>query len=93
MADLRLYLVIYYSLKLIRWNIVSDCCCEIVGGYEDEWWFALCVRAGKKGLWGKPRRAVAACPSRTRSAPVTMPLSFFDLLIFSQRVQREQRVG
>jgi hypothetical protein len=34
-------------------------------------WCALCVRAGKKEVVGKPRSAVAACPSRTRSAPVT----------------------
>jgi hypothetical protein len=40
-------------------------------GCEDVWWCALCVRAGKRGVVGKPRSAVAACPSRTRSAPVT----------------------
>jgi hypothetical protein len=71
MTDFRQYIVICYSLKLIHQNIVSAYYCEIVGGYEDVWWCALCVRAGKKEVVGKPRSAVAACPSRTRSAPVT----------------------
>jgi hypothetical protein len=42
-----------------------------LGGYEMMQWWALCVRAGKKEVVGKPRSDVAACPSRTRSAPVT----------------------
>ena len=45
--------------------------CRKMVSCEDLLGCTLCVRAGKKEVVGKPRSAVAACPSRTRSAPVT----------------------